>query len=109
VVATQVTVVFALLIVASLLLHSFWRMQHVDLGFAGDGLITMEMRLLNPKYRQPGRIMGFKNRSWSGFVRFGVQQASMTSSVPMRGVDFIVSITYVGARSERPRIDVGGP
>lgn len=32
IVATQVAVVFVLLIAASLLLHSFWRMQHVDLG-----------------------------------------------------------------------------
>jgi putative ABC transport system permease protein len=102
VVAAQVSIVFALLIVASLLLHSFWRMQHVDLGFIGDGLITMEMRLLNPKYRQPGRMHEFQEQIMERIRAIpGVQQASMTSSVPMRGVDFTVSITYVGGTEQK--------
>jgi putative ABC transport system permease protein len=79
-----------LLTAASLLLHSFWRMQQVDLGYQGSGLIAMEMRLLHPKFRQPGRMAGFQ-RAMIERVRAlpGVEAASMTSAVPLRGVDFM--------------------
>lgn len=100
VVAAQMAVVLVLLVTASLLLHSFWRLQRVDLGFSGEGLVTMEMRLLNPKYRQqPGRRAEFQ-RAVMERVRAlpGVQQASMTSAVPFRGVDFL---SVIGLKGER--------
>jgi len=101
IVVAQVGVVFVLLIAASLLLHSFWRMQRVDLGFEGKDLITMEMRLLNPKYHQPNRMTAFQSQVLERIRALpGVQQASMTSAVPMRGVDFTYGINAVG-RTER--------
>jgi putative ABC transport system permease protein len=97
IVATQVAVVFTLLVAASLLLHSFWRMQQVDLGFQGEGVVTMEMRLLAPRYRQKGRIAEFQRQVLERIRALpGVEQASLTSSVPMRGVDFIMSLRAVG-------------
>jgi putative ABC transport system permease protein len=90
IVTAQVAVVFILLSAASLLLHSFWRMQQVDLGYQGSGLITMEMRLVHPKFREPGRTAAFQ-RDTIERVRAlpGVEAASMTSAVPLRGVDFM--------------------
>src|SRR6185436_8637432 len=85
IVVTQVAVVFVLLVAASLLLHSFWRMRHVDLGFGAGGVFTMEMRVLNPKYRDAARMATFE-RDVIERVRAlpGVAQASMTSAVPLR-------------------------
>jgi putative ABC transport system permease protein len=103
IVATQVAVVLVLLEAAILLLHSFWRMQHVDLGFDGQGVITMEMRLLNPMYRRGGRMAEFQ-REVLERVRAvpGVEQASMTSSVPLRGgTDFMMVLRPVGDSGPR--------
>jgi putative ABC transport system permease protein len=101
VVGVQVAVVLLLLVGAGLLLHSFWRMQRVDLGFDASDVVTMEMRLLNPKYRQPGRIATFE-RDLLERVRAvpGVERASVTTSVPLRGVDFLL---VVGPKGMRPR------
>jgi putative ABC transport system permease protein len=99
IVAGQVAVVFVLLVAASLLLHSFWRMQRVDLGFKDDGLLTMEMRLLNPKYFQEGRLAQFE-RDVLERVRAlpGVEQASMTTAVPFSGgTDFTYALRAVGS------------
>jgi putative ABC transport system permease protein len=101
VVGVQVAVVLLLLVGAGLLLHSFWRMHRVDLGFDADGVVTMEMRLLNPKYRQPGRIAAFE-RDLLDRVRAvpGVERASLTTSVPMRGVDFLMVVGPKGGRAK---------
>ena len=99
VVGVQVAVVLLLLVCAGLLLQSFWRMHRVDLGFNADGVVTMEMRLLNPKYLQEGRIAAFE-RDLLDRVREvpGVARASVTTSVPMRGVDFLMVIGPKGGR-----------
>jgi predicted permease len=74
----------------------------VDLGFIADGVVTMEMRLLNPKYLQEGRIAAFE-RDLLDRVREvpGVARASVTTSVPMRGVDFLM---VIGPKGGRPRV-----
>jgi putative ABC transport system permease protein len=103
IVVTQVSVVFSLLVAASLLLNSYWRMQLVDLGFDGRGLLTMEMRLLSSKYHDAGRRAEFQRLVLERIRALpGVQQASMTSAVPMRGVDFVMSVRPVGGTDHRP-------
>jgi putative ABC transport system permease protein len=100
IVLAQVAIVLALLVAASLLLHSFYRMRHVDLGFGADGIFTMEMRVLNPKYRDEASMAAFQ-RDVMDRVRAlpDVAQASMTSAVPLRGVDFFYSLTTPSGES----------
>src|SRR5207245_700566 len=89
IVAAQVAVVLPLLVGAGLLLKSFGHLQHVDLGFQGDGVLTMEMRLLNPKYRQPDRIVQFQDEILTRIRTLpAVEQVGLTTAVPMRGTDF---------------------
>jgi len=97
----QVAVVVFLLVGSGLLLRSFWRLQHVDLGFSADGVVTMEMRLLNPKYFDPGRLAAF-NRELMERVRGipGVANAGVTTAVPMRGVDFRMLIGPEGQKKQ---------
>jgi putative ABC transport system permease protein len=102
VVGVQVAVVLVLLASAALLIHSFWRMHRVDLGFDAEGVVAMEMRLFNPKYRQPGRIAAFEQDVLDRVRTVpGVERASLTTSVPMRGVDFLYVIGPKG-RPTRP-------
>jgi putative ABC transport system permease protein len=92
VVMVQVAVVLVLLVGAALLLHSFWRLRHVDLGYDGRNVITMEMSLLREPYRNDTAVQATRafERDLMERVRAlpGVTEASVTTSVPMRGVDF---------------------
>jgi putative ABC transport system permease protein len=104
IVVTQVSVVCVLLVTAGLLLHSFWRMQQVNLGFNGSDLLTIEMRLTNPKYHlrgRQGRIAEFQQRLMERVRALpGVEQASMTTAIPMSGgTDWMYAIRPVGGRA----------
>jgi predicted permease len=83
---TQVALVLVLLVSATLLLHSLWRLRHVNLGYDGSDVLTMEMYSLLPTTWTPGWLPGFQ-RDLLDRVRSlpGVTEASLTSSVPMRG------------------------
>ncbi len=92
VITVQVSVVLVLLVGAVLLLHSFWRLQHVDLGYDGRNVITMEMRLMREPYRNETAAQATRafERDLMGRIRAlpAVTEASVTTSVPLRGVDF---------------------
>jgi len=82
----QVALVLVLLVSAALLLHSFWRLRHVDLGHDGSDVLTMEMYSLLPTTWSPGWLPGFQRDLLDRVQSLpGVTEASLTSSVPMRG------------------------
>ena len=92
IVSVQVAVVVVLLVGSSLLLRSFWRLQQIDLGYAAGDVVTMEMRLLGAKFREPGRIASFQENLLARVRAVpGVARAGLTTAVPMRGVDFVWS------------------
>jgi len=96
-VAAQVAAVVCLLSGGGLLLHSFWNLQRVDLGFDGAQVLTMEMRLIGPRYRSEPNLRLFQDAVLERVRAVpGVTQASMTSSVPLRGVDWTWSISTDG-------------
>lgn len=89
-VAAQAAVATTLLVSAVLLLASFWRLGRVPLGFDGEQVVTAEMRLLDPRYRQPGALAEFQSRLIERVRAIpGVVAAGLTSAVPFRGVDFM--------------------
>lgn len=97
----QVGVVVLLLIGAGLLLHSWWRLHQVNPGYDGRDVLTMEMRLIGPKFQVPGSIARFQQQVLQGVRALpGVEQASITTAVPMRGVDFYRSIERSGGPAE---------
>jgi putative ABC transport system permease protein len=87
VVIAQVAAVFMLLTAAGLMLRSFWRLSHVDLGYDGRQVITMEIRALGLTDEQLDR----KQQRILEAVQAvpGVTQAAMTSAVPLRGTDWM--------------------
>ena len=96
-VALQTTVATALLVGAVLLLISFWRLHHVDLGFDGKQVLTAEMRLLDPSYLDNGKTAWFQQQVVERVRALpGVLEAGITSAVPFRGVDWMVRIGRAG-------------
>lgn len=96
-VALQAGVAAALLVAASLLLTSFWRLHHVDLGFDGKQVVTAEMRLLDPRYFTETACVRFQQQLVERVRSLpGVLDAGITSAVPFRGVDWA---RYVGKDS----------
>ena len=84
--ALQVGVVMVLLVGGALLLRSVWNLQNVALGFDASDVLTMEMRLLG---RGPRSVGAFTDELLARVRQLpGVEAASVTSSIPLRGVDF---------------------
>jgi ABC-type antimicrobial peptide transport system permease subunit len=86
-----------LLITGTLLGASFWRLGHVPLGFDGERVLTVEMRLLDRKYRDTTRLVAFQTELLAGIAAIpGVKEAGLTSAVPFRGVDFTATLNRPG-------------
>jgi putative ABC transport system permease protein len=98
-VATEVAIVVVMLVAGGLLLRSLWALQRVDLGFAGERVFTAEMRLLDPRYFDAARLKTFQTELLSRVRALpGVERASITSAVPLRGVDWTRVLTHRGER-----------
>jgi putative ABC transport system permease protein len=96
-VAGQVAIVVVLLVGGGLLLQSLWKLHRVNLGFDGRDVLTMEMRLLSPKYFDLEALRAFQDellRRVRAIPR--VTHASITSSVPFRGTDWFWRIRTSG-------------
>ena len=99
VITVQAGISTALLVSAALLLISFWRLNQVPLGFDGNNVLTVEMRLTQPKFRQPGAIPAFQEDVVTRVAALpGVLQVGVSSAVPFRGTDFL----YMIDRPETP-------
>lgn len=89
VVAAGVAVLMTLLVTSLLLLHSLWRAGQVNLGFRSEDVLTVELRLLSTKYRDPTRARMFEAEVLSAVRALpNVSEAAATTAIPMQGVDF---------------------
>ena len=97
IVTMEVAVVLVLLVSATLLLRGFWNLRHVELGFDGRDVLTMEVNSFLPTSWNPGWLPAFQ-RDLLERVRSlpGVTDASITTSVPMRGPDLVYRLGPVG-------------
>jgi predicted permease len=106
-VTAQVAIVVVQLVAGGLLLHSFWKLQHVDLGFLGERVFAAEMRLLDPRYFDESQLRDFQDELLTRVRALpGVQAASITSSVPLRGVDWTRPVSHEGRRVTAKERDV---
>jgi putative ABC transport system permease protein len=101
-IGAQAAITTALLISAVLLLASFWRLAHVPLGFDANQVLTVEMRLLDDRYRQPAAVAAFQDGVLERVRAVpGVIDAGLTSAVPFRGVDFTLGVARPGDAREK--------
>jgi putative ABC transport system permease protein len=102
-VGAQAAIATTLLVAAALLLTSFWRLKRVDLGFDGERVVTVEMRLLDPKYRRPGALAQFQTGLLERLRAIpGMTEVGLTSAVPFRGVDFTMIFGRPATEKTRP-------
>ena len=111
-IGAQSALAAAMLVLAALLIASFWRLSGMPLGYQGDGVLTVEMRLLAARYRPlrlnpdtPGPpvtspspvLMDFQERLLTRVRALpAVAEAGITSAVPFRGVDFTLVLERTG-------------
>ncbi|MBS1856195.1 MAG: ABC transporter permease [Acidobacteria bacterium] len=89
-VALEVGLSAALLVTAGLLIASFTRVMNVDRGFQVDRLLAVDVSLLESKYKEPEQRTEFFDRLLPAIAALpGVQSASMTSTLPLTGEDWI--------------------
>lgn len=92
-IGAQAAIATLLLTSATVLLVSFWRLGRVPLGFDGSEVVTVEMRLLGPRFREEARVARFQNELMTRLRGISsIAQAGLTSAVPFRGVDFTMRI-----------------
>jgi putative ABC transport system permease protein len=102
-VIAEVALSVALLIGAGLLLRSFAKLQDVELGFKPENLLTMRISL--PRNRYSGN-----QESWAFYKRLlqetkalpGVQDAALTSSVPLSGLGNTGGEVQIPGRTAAP-------
>ncbi len=99
-VALQAAIASSLLVSAALLLTSFWRLSHMPLGFDGERVWTVEVRLQDPKYRQLHNVTMFREGVLSRIRGIpGVLEAGLSSAVPFRGTDFMHRLNRTGDKT----------
>lgn len=83
-IVAEIAIALTLLACGGLMVQSFQRLQHVDLGFRSDNLLTMKMVLPGSKYSQYGQRVGF-TRELLERVRAlpGVVSAGTTTNIPL--------------------------
>ena len=96
-VCAELTLAIVLLVSASLLLKSFWRLQDVRPGFRADHLITMQVWLPKTTYPAPERIRAFYERFLQRVERLpGVRSAGAVSFRPFLGMAMSARIDVEG-------------
>ena len=99
-IGAQAAIATVLLASGTLLLTSFWRLGQVPLGFDGSRVVTVEMRLLDRRFRDEANVARFADdlvNRVHGIPQ--IVQAGLASSVPFRGVDFTLNVGKPGVDS----------
>ena len=83
-IVAEIAIALTLLICGGLMVQSFQRLQHVDLGFNPDNLVTMKMVLPASKYSQYRQRVGFADQVLERVQTLpGVASAGMTTNIPL--------------------------
>ena len=83
-IVTEIAIAMTLLICGGLILQSFNRLQHVELGFNPDNLLTMKMVLPAAKYSEHRQRIAFVDRLLDRVRRLpGVISAGVTTNIPL--------------------------
>ncbi len=73
-----------LLVGAGLMLRTLWSLQHIDLGFAPSGVLTLRVSLPQASYKTPDEVVGFYSRLTDQVRALpGVAAAGVARSLPL--------------------------
>lgn len=85
-VVAEIALAFVLVSAASLLVRSFYRLQHVDLGFDATNVVTMWMPMTSAQYPDGPRIISYLDQVQEKLDAVpGVLAAATTTALPLEG------------------------
>lgn len=83
-IVTEIAIAMTLLVCGGLIVQSFQRLQHVNLGFNPDNLLTMKMVLPMSKYSEHRRRVAFTDQLLERVRNLpGVVSAGTTTNIPL--------------------------
>jgi len=86
VVVAEISLAFALLVGAGLMIRSLEKLFEVNLGFETTNLVTMEVDLPDFSYTRPEQVLAFYHRALGGIQSLPrVKAAAFTSQLPLGG------------------------
>lgn len=96
-VISQLAMATTLLVGASLLLKSFWRLQMVDPGVVAERVLTMDIALRGERYEEPQQILSFYGQLLERVKALpGVRAVALSNSLPPDERDFSSDFTVEG-------------
>ena len=99
----EIALVLMLLTGAGLMINSLWRLVTVDLGFDSRNVAAMRLTLPRGYVRPSARAIAFDQQLIERVRALpGVTEASVTSSVPIAGVDYLGQFGIQGGRPAGP-------
>jgi putative ABC transport system permease protein len=85
----EVALALTLLGGAGLVLHSFWKMTRVDLGFRQDHILTFNLSIPDGTFSRPEEIVGFYRQLLDRIGALsGVSSAAASTGMPLLGPGF---------------------
>ena len=106
-VASEVGLSAALLILAGMLLNSFVRLIRADKGFRAPTVLAVDIGLSGDQYQRDAARDGFYRRLFSALsTEPGVRAAAISSNLPLQGETWIDSVSTNGGSSPEFTVNV---
>jgi putative ABC transport system permease protein len=96
-VVVEFALALTLLAGAGLVIHSFWKLSRVDLGFRQDHILTFGLPVPNDRFSKPEQINAFYRQLLEkiGALR-GISSISVSTGMPLQGTNFGMPFSIVG-------------
>jgi putative ABC transport system permease protein len=96
-VTAEIAVAFVLVVGAALLIRTLVALQHVDMGFTPDHVLTAAVAPPRTQYRDPAALRQLYGRLLERASTIpGVRAAALTNMLPLSGGDFNLSFAIEG-------------
>jgi putative ABC transport system permease protein len=96
-VVAEFALALTLLAGAGLVIHSFWKLTRVNLGFRQDHLLTFALPVSNDRFATPEQVTLFYRQLLEKIQTLpGVTSASTSTGLPMLGTNFGMPFSIVG-------------
>ena len=96
-VVVEFALALTLLAGAGLVIHSFWKLSRVDLGFRQDHILTFGLPVPNDRFSKPEQIDAFYRQLLEKIGALpGVSSLSVSTGMPLQGTNFGMPFSIVG-------------
>src|SRR4029077_4122224 len=96
-VLAEFSLALTLLAAAGLMVHSFWNITHVNMGFHTDHLLTFGLPMPTDRRPQPEQMTTFYRQMLEGVQSLpGITSASVSTGMPVQGTGFGMPFDIVG-------------